>query len=199
MSAGNRFFNLQTASVPSSLAGLSFSSATSTYSKILQEFPELFVPRFDSTVNKHSVEHHIVTNGPPTHARARRLDNEKLTAVKDEFFKMEKMSIIRRSKSPWSSALHVVPKSDGSWRPCGDYRHLNCMAEDDRYPLPHIQDFNNWLADYNVFSKIDLVRGYHQIPVAPASVPKTAIITPFGLWEFLRMPFGLKNTGQAFQ
>ena len=199
LSAGNRFFNLQTASVPSSLAGLSFSSATSTYSKILQEFPELFVPRFDSTVNKHGVEHHIVTNGPPTHARARRLDNEKLTAVKDEFFKMEKMGIICRSKSPWSSALHVLPKSDGSWHPCGDYRHLNCMTEDDRYPLPHIQDFNNWLADCNVFSKIDLVRGYHQIPVAPASVPKTAIITPFGLWEFLRMPFGLKNAGQAFQ
>ena len=120
-------------------------------------------------------------------------------STKDEFFKMEKMGIIRRSKSPWSSALHVVQKSDGSWRPCGDYRHLNCMTEDDRYSLPHIQDFNNWLADCNVFSKIDLVRGYHQIPVAPASVPKTAIITPFGLWEFLRMPFGLKNAGQAFQ
>ena len=112
---------------------------------------------------------------------------------------MEKMGVTRRSKSPWSSALHVVPKSDGSWRPCGDYRQLNGMTEDDRYPLPHIQEFNNWLADCNVFSKIDLVRGYHQNPVAPASVPKTAIITPFGLWEFLRMPFGLKNAGQAFQ
>ena len=81
----------------------------------------------------------------------------------------------------------------------GDYRRLNASTDDDRYPLPHIQDFNNHLAGCTVFSKIDLVRGYHQIPMAPSSIAKTAVITPFGLWEFLRMPFGLKNAAQSFQ
>ena len=112
---------------------------------------------------------------------------------------MEQMGIIRSSDSPWSSPLHVVPKSDGSWKPCGDYRRLNVATRDDRYPLPHIHNFNSRLAGMEVFLVVDLVRGFHQIPMAPEDVPKTTIITPFGLFEFLRMPFGLKNATQAFQ
>ena len=112
---------------------------------------------------------------------------------------MEDMGIIRRSDSPWSSSLHMVPKNSGGWRPCGDYRRLNDVTTADRYPVPHIQDFASQLAGASIFSKIDLVRGYHHIPVASEDVSNTAVITPFGLFEFLRTPFGLKNAAQAFQ
>ena len=63
----------------------------------------------------------------------------------------------------------------------------------------HIQDFSANSAGKSVFSKVDLVQGYYQVPMAPGDIRKMAIITPFGLWEFTRMPFGLKNATQTFQ
>lgn len=78
---------------------------------------------------------------------------------------MERLGIVRRSNSPWASPLHMVPKTDRSWRPCGDFRRLNNVTTPDRYPIPHIQDFSVRLSGASVFSKVDLVRGDHQVPV----------------------------------
>lgn len=169
------------------------------YQRLLSEFPALTVPTFSAAVAKHGVEHYITTVGPPVFARARRLDGNKLAIAKREFSNMEQLGIVRRSDSPWASPLHMVPKRDGGWRPCGDFRRLNNVSTNDRYPIPHIQDFSVHLAGAVFFSKVDLVRGYHQVPVRPQDVPKTAVITPFGLFEFLRMPFGLKGAAQTFQ
>ena len=204
--AGRRLIDLTRDSIISAspdssvplIAGLA-TSAPNEFSAILSEFPSLLVPRYDARENKHGVEHHIITEGHPVFAKARRLDPEKLAIAKAEFAEMERLGIIRLSKSPWASPLHVAPKPGGGWRPCGDYRRLNKASTDDRYPLPHIQDFNNNLCGAKIFSKVDLMRGYNQIPMARDSIPKTAIITPFGLYEFLCMPFGLKNAAQAFQ
>ena len=169
------------------------------FRQLLKDRPNLTTPDFNVKKPPHNVELHIPTTGPPVFARPRRLPPEKLATAKKEFQTMEQLGIIRRSDSPWASPLHMVMKKNGSFRPCGDYRRLNNVTSPDLYPIPYLSDASHFLSGKTVFSKIDLIRGYHQIPVAEADIPKTAVITPFGLWEFVRTPFGLKNAAQAFQ
>ncbi len=124
---------------------------------------------------------------------------EKLAAAKAEFAALELDGIIRRSSSPWASPLHMVKKPDGSWRCCGDYRWLNNVTVLDTYPLPNMMDFSSRVSGCSIFTKIDLRKGYYQIPMHPADILKTAIITPLGFFEFLRLTFRLRNAGSTFQ
>ncbi len=116
-------------------------------------------------------------------SKFRRLDAEKLQAAKAEFEQLEREGIVQRSTTPWASPLHMVMKKDGKWPPCGDFRCLNLVTEPDTYPLPNLLDFSARVAGCKVFSKIDLRKGYYQIPMHPADIRKTAICTPFGLFE----------------
>ena len=148
---------------------------------------------------KHGVQHYIKITGPPVFSKYRRLRPELLQVAKDAFMEMEKMGVCSKAASPWASPLHMTPKKDGTWRPCRDYRRLNLITEPDHYAMPNISDLTSSIGTSRVFSKLDLLKGYFQVPVNPEDAPKTAITTPFGTYMFHYSTFGLRNSGATFQ
>ena len=112
---------------------------------------------------------------------------------------MVKSGTLVPSQSPWSSAMVPVRKPDGSIRLCIDYRRLNSVTQPDPYMMPRVQDLLDRISQARWLSKLDLNKGFYQIPLVPESVPKTAFCSPWGKFAFTRMPFGLMNAPTSFQ
>src|SRR3984893_11168365 len=121
--------------------------------------------------------------------------NDELRRQLDELLKA---GYIRPSNSEFASPILFVKKADGTLRMCIDYRGLNKITKQNKYPLPHTDDLIERLKDANHLTKLDLRSGYHQLRMADDSIDKTAFITRYGLYEFLVMPFGLCNAPSTF-
>eukprot|EP00064_Thunnus_orientalis_P022840 superscaffoldBa00008073_g23061 len=135
----------------------------------------------------------------PVRQRFRRIPPSEYETVNTHIRQLLDSQVIRESSSPYASPIVIVKKKDGSIRLCVDYRQLNSKTCRDAFPLPRIEESLDALSGAKWFSTMDLASGYNQVPFAEKDKMKTAFCTPFGLFEFNRMPFGLCNAPSTFQ
>ena len=138
------------------------------------------------------------TDERPIFVNPYRMSPKEKKACEEHVQTMLKTGIISHSQSPYGAPVLLVPKKNGKLRFCVDFRKLNAVTKRDVYPLPRIDDTLDALGGNCWFSTVDLTWGYWNIPMAPEDKHKTAFITPNGLYEFERMPFGLMNAPAIF-
>ena len=164
---------------------------------VLKDFSPLFDEDLSKPVDgKFAVRIPLFTDTPPIPRYRVPLSQHR--EIKEKLNKMIEAGILVPSSSPLVSPLVVVKKADGSLRPCVDFRAINGATTPDSYPIPRIDDLLSTVKG-SIFSSIDLKDGFLQVPVHPEDAYKTAVSTPWGAYEFTRMPFGLKRAPSAFQ
>ena len=169
---------------------------------LIQEYHDLFPEQLPKGLPPtREVKHHIDVEpgSKPSYRPPYRLGPAEQDELEEQIKDLLAQGFIQPSCSPYGAPVLFVPKKDGRWRMCIDYRALNKQTVKDRYPLPRIDLLLDRLGQAKVFSKLDLAQGYHQIAMAKDSVEKTAFCTNIGQWEYLVMPFGLCNAPSTFQ
>ena len=159
------------------------------YQDILTDLPGM------TNMGEHVIQ---LASDQPLRMKPYPLPHSLRNTVKKEVQDMLNMNIIEQSESPYSSPVVLVSKKDGSTRFCIDFRRLNKITQFDAEPMPDSEEIFVKLSKDNFFTKIDLTKGYWQIPVRPDDRPKTAFRTPDGLYQFRMMPFGLVNAPATF-
>ena len=158
-------------------------------------------PRDDNSLPLPPVHVYIDPNVPPRHLRSRCLPLTVDPKVRKELFDLvEEGVLVGVGQSRWASPLVVVVKGSGELRLCGDYKStVNKHIHYNHYCLPLIENLLAKLSSSKIFSSLDLHKAYHQVPLDSESRPLTTITTPYGLFEYVTLPFGFSCAPSIFQ
>lgn len=165
---------------------------------VLDKYKHCFVEDGTNLTVTNKITHKIETKGRPIKCRPYRETPAQKEYMSKIIPEMEKNGVIRRSKSPWSSPVILVKKSDGTFRFVCDLRKLNEVTEKDATFAPPVDDILNHLGGNKYFAILDMVSAYWQVPMDEDSIEKTAFNCSQGHWEFIVMPYGLTNAGATF-
>ena len=164
---------------------------------ILLEFSDVFSDKpGKTTLGAHHIE--LLPNTQPIRSAPYRLHPEKRDFLRKELNDLLEQGIIEESESPWASPIVMVPKSDGTLRLCTDFRRVNAVTVPDPFPLPRVEDLLDRVGQAKFLTKLDMTRGYWQVPLDEESVPISAFVTSFGHFQWRYMPFGLRNAPATF-
>lgn len=191
-----------TAALPTSIRdALNACPATALQKQQLESILHPFATMFTETPGKTDVLLHRIETGNvrPLRCNPRPLSVHKRALLDAALQEMLDTGAVQQSQSPWASPVVLAPKKDGSVRLCVDYRRLNAVTVRDSYPFPSIDSIMYAIGNAKVFTTLDCSRGFLQIEIDPADVPKTAFTCHRGLFEFTRLPFGLSNSPASFQ
>ncbi|XP_064459039.1 uncharacterized protein LOC135369375 [Ornithodoros turicata] len=181
--------------------GLQGFSGTSEQREMLEQALLPFSRMFTEKPGLTEVLEHGIDTGDarPWRCNPRPLSVHKRKLLDAALNEMIETGAVRPSRSPWAFPVVLAPKKDGTARLCMDYRRLNEVTVRDSYPFPSIDSIMYTLGSARVFTILDCSREFLQIPIAPNDVEKTAFTCHRGLFEFVRLPFGLSNSPASFQ
>ena len=160
-----------------------------------------FVNLFPNTPSRTDQVVHDVDVGEavPIKQHPYRVNPLKLKVIREEVTYMLENDLIEASSSEWSSPCVLVPKPDGAYRFCTDFRQVNKVTKCDLYPIPRVDDCVDRVGNTKFVSKFDLLKGYWQVPLSPKAKEISAFVNPDGLYQYKVMPFGMKNAPATFQ